>query len=270
MKNKFLGLICFLYSLIIGFVWRYNILGNFLAPQMQIYLKVTCIVLLLMGIIICFDDNYHYKFKISDLILILPFILLIFAGDGRLTTSFSNNRTTSFTTNKNDVKKEKVEEKEVKKEDIEINLDDYDFSDIFFDVQDDSYYDLANYITYITNPDEFNGKTIKVRGFVNTEIDVLPKGYFAIGKYGISCCAADAGFVGFIAKYDDYKVKNNGWYEIEGVLQKNKDVAGFDIMTIKIANIKEIDQTSEEVYVYPCYSYGDGTCSQITQYNFEF
>lgn len=266
MKNKFLGIICFLYSTIIGFVWEYNILGNFLAPQMQMYLKVTCIVLLIMGIIICFDDDYHYKFKISDLILMLPFILLIFAGDGRLTTAFANNRTTTIKQNK------KVEEKEesfVDETKEEIVKENYDLSNIDFDIQDDNYYDLGNYITYITNPEKVDGKTIKVRGFTQTQTDYLPKGYFAIGKYGVSCCAADAGFVGFIVKYDDYKIKDNAWYEIEGVLQHTKDLAGYDIMVIRILNIKEIDSNNEEVYVYPCYAYGDGMCTQITKYNLE-
>ena len=92
MKKKYLGLICLLYLLIILFVNRYNILRNFLAPNMQIYLKASTILLALIAIVIFMYDDLHYKFKIIDLVLLLPLIMLIFAGDGRLTTSFAANR----------------------------------------------------------------------------------------------------------------------------------------------------------------------------------
>ena len=36
--------------------------------------------------------------------------------------------------------------------------------------------------------------------------------YIGIGKYGITCCAADAGFVGFLSKLGNHKVKVNKWY----------------------------------------------------------
>ena len=79
------------------------------------------------------------------------------------------------------------------------------------------------------------GKTIRVKGFVLKDNQYIPDGYFAIGKYEISCCAADATFTGFIAKYDKSNIKKNKWYEIEGVLdklnEKNK------VMYINVINI---------------------------------
>ncbi|MBO6145203.1 MAG: TIGR03943 family protein [Bacilli bacterium] len=263
MRKKFLGLICFLYALIIAFVWKYNILGNFLAPQMQIYLKTTLFVLLIIGIIICYSDKISYKFKITDLILILPLIALIFAGDGRLTTEFANNRNTNLK------KETKATKRSAALDKFDVNMSDYNFDNVDFDIQDNLYYDLSNYITYITNPDDFVGKTIRVRGFTNTKGGYLPQGYFTIGKYGVSCCTADAGVVGFIAKYDKNKIKDNTWYEIDGVLQKTKDLAGYDIMVIIINSYKEIDYKKEEQYVYPCYSYDDNSCDQLLKYNFK-
>ena len=89
MKKKYLGLICLLYALIILFVNHYNILRNFLAPQMQIYLKCSVPIFILMAIVIFYSDNFHYHFKFTDLVLILPLIMHIMAGDCRLTTSFA-------------------------------------------------------------------------------------------------------------------------------------------------------------------------------------
>ena len=93
--------------------------------------------------------------------------------------------------------------------------------------------------------------------------------YIGIGKYGITCCAADAGFVGFLAKLDNHKIKINHWYEVEGVLTKTKDNAGYEVLVLTLANAKEIDAKSEEQYVYSCYTYKDGSCSEVDKYNLE-
>lgn len=263
MMKKFFGIICFLYALIIGFVWRYNILSNFLAPQMQMYLKTSLFVFIIMGIIICYSDNIKYKFKITDIILVLPLILLIFAGDGRLTTDFAGNRSSNIK------KSSKITKRDPSVDKFNINMKDYDFNNLDFDIKDNLYYDMSNYITYITDPDKYVGKTIKVRGFTSSQEGYLPKGYFMIGKYGVSCCTADAGYVGFIVKYDNHKIKDKTWYEIDGVLQKSKDIAGYDIMVIVINSFKEIDSTKEEQYVYPCYSYEDDSCQQLLKYDFK-
>ena len=270
MKKRFLGFICLLYALIIGFVWRYNILGNFLAPNMQMYLKVTCFILLLMALIIFYQEEISYKFKISDLILIFPLIMLIFAGDGRLTTDLSNNRNLKLNTNKTTISKTNDDSKKIKEIEKNIKENKYDFTNVDFPVIDETYYDLANYLTYIDETNEYVDKTIKVKGFATKKGTYLPKGYFMIGKYGVSCCAADAGLVGFIIKQDNYKIKEGSWYEIEGVFYKTKDYAGYDIMAIKIASIKEINGDAEEIYVYPCYSYDDGLCTELSKYNFKY
>jgi uncharacterized membrane protein YcgQ (UPF0703/DUF1980 family) len=193
--------------------------------------------------------------------------MIFLSNDGRLTTSFASNRTAKVKTVKKVEKKEKKEEIDETK--LEINKDNYDMSKIDFDIKDDEYYDLSDYITYITHPEKVQNKTIRVRGFTQKMSEHITDDYFAIGKYGVNCCTADAEFAAFIAKYDDFNVKDNTWYEIEGVLQKSKDKAGYDIMVIRIFNIKEIDSSKEEQYVYPCYAYGDGMCKQINKYNFE-
>ena len=226
----------------------------------------------------------YYQFKFSDLVLLLPFILLIFAGDGRLTASFASNRTMNLK-NTNNVskeskkqdKKEEIEDKQSNNDIITENYEEiseeekalYDFSKPYFDVVDESY-ELSTFLTFSPNASKFKGKTIRVRGFAIKEADFLPKGYFAIGKYGISCCAADAEFTGFISKYNNKKIKVNQWYEVEGVLDECKGKDNHDMMYIRVINIKEIDSKSEEQYVYPCYAYGDNTCSEITKYNLEY
>ena len=281
MKKRYLGIICLLYSGIILYVWLFDKMKNFLAPQMQIYLKLALIPLLIMGIILCVNDKVHYKFKISDIVLLLPIVMLILAGDGRLTTTFAKNRMTSFA-NSGTTESTKKEDEEVivVKPDLdletiddeldEVTNENYDFTNTYFDITDTMYDTLANYITFAEKATKFTGQTIRVRGFTVTNESYLSDGYFAIGKYGISCCVADAGFVGFIAKYDTSKVKNNTWYEIEGVLEPGIYNQNQQMMAIRVINIKEIVSKNEEQYVYPCYSYEDTMCTELHKYNLEY
>ena len=270
MKHKFLGIVCLLYSLLIIGVLYIDILNHYLSPNMQIYLKLSLIPLIIMWLVIIFSKKINFKFKITDLLLLLPIVIIFIAGDGNLSTSLALNRSTNIKVEEKkeepvvEEKKEEIikpEEKEEIKEEI-TNID--------FDVVDESYIDLANYMTYNKKSVANEGKTIRVRGYALTSLDYLPEGYFAIGKFGVSCCTADASFTGFVVKKNDFEIEENKWYEIEGYLERLTDLAGFDILSIRIVNIKEIDSSSEEQYVYPCYSYDDGKCSEIRKYNIQF
>lgn len=269
--KKFLGLICLLYSILLFYLYKVDLLKNYLAPNMHFYIVITIIILLIMSLVNIFSENKHYKFVISDIILLLPIAMIIFSGDGKLTTSFASNRSSNIKVEFKKEKTKKVEKEVSVEENKETNqLEEEEtikLDDIYFDVKDSFYLDLANYLTYSKKMMEKEGKTIRVRGFTMTDEDYLPSGYFALGKYGVSCCTADAGFTGFVVKKGENEIKNNTWYEIEGYLEKVTDLSGLDILAIKIVNIKEIDGSKEEQYVYPCYTYNDGNCSEITKYN---
>lgn len=264
MRNKYLGLICLLYAGIIGYVWFFDKLKNFLAPQMQLYIKIAFVPLIIIGLVMLFIKG-HSSFKFSDLILVLPLVMIFICMDGRLTLNLANNRMNV----KNIEKKQKVTLIE-EKEEIDLDNIEYDFSNVYFDIKDSTYDDLSNYITFIPGAKVYEGKTIRLRGFTIMHASYIPEGYFAIGKYVISCCVADATYSAFIAKLDNHNVKHNHWYEIEGILFPSKDGYGEDIMAIKVINIKEIDENSEEQYVYPCYAYDNGECSETKKYNLNY
>ena len=287
MSKKYLGIICFLYSGIILYVWIFDKLNNYLAPQMQIYIKLSVIPMMIVGLVLLFNSKVTYKFKISDLILILPLVMLILAGDGRLSMSFASNRTVNYNTKNrsrthieeektNVVEEQPVQEiKENKEEKLEVlkveePTTTYNFSNPDFEIVDANYAELANYITFSSKADKYSGKTIKVRGMALKGVEYISDDYFMLGKYLISCCAADANFTGFVVKYDGNKIESDKWYDIEGILEKGVDKEGYDIMYIKIINIKELNGKSELQYVYPCYSYDDGTCKAVTKYELEY
>ena len=261
--KKFLGIICLIYSGIIAYVWIFNEMKNFLAPTMQIYLKVSLFPLVVIGLVLYFEEHIHYKFKVTDIILLLPIIMFVFAGNGRLSASFATNRM-NFS---NKVSSKKVDE--YSSDDIKIDIKDYDFTNPDFEIVDENYYELANYLTFLVDANKYEGKTVRVRGMASKVGEYISGNYIGIGKYGITCCAADAGFVGFLVKLDNNNIKVNHWYEVEGVLTKTKDNAGYEVLALTLAGVKEIDAKSEEQYVYSCYTYGDGTCSEVDKYNLE-
>ena len=266
--KRFLGFICLLYAGIIIYVKLSNNLNNYLAPNMQMYILLSIIPLIIMGLVMILNNKINYKFRLSDLILLLPIIMLILSKDGKLTMTLANNRSNFKSPNKV-VESQKQEEKIVEEDIKEESKEEYDFTNVDFDVKDESYTMLVDYLTYGSNNYKFINKTVRIKGFTVMKNNFIPDGYFALGKYAISCCAADASFIGLISKYDTSKIKDNTWYEMEGVLKKGKDKEGIDILYVKVINIKEIDSKNEDEYVYPCYAYGEDKCKELNKYNFD-
>lgn len=263
MKKKYLGIICLIYSGIIIYIWKSGNLNNFLAPNMQYAIKLSIIPMLIMGLVLISIKRIHYHFRVSDLILLLPCIMLIFANDGRLTESLASNRNTSF------VRTSQIIDNEREIEEDNNSTEEYDFKNVDFDIKDDIYDELANYISYGPKANKFNGKTIRVRGFTQKDSQYTTDEQFLIGKYSVTCCTADAGYIGFFIKGLDLdKIKNNSWYEIEGILEEDKDKDGYNIMAIHAVNIKKIKK--EEQYIYPCYSYGNNACKKLEKYDLEY
>ena len=253
--KRFLGIICLLYAGIVIYVKIFNKLNNYLAPNMQMYILLSIIPLIIMGLVMIFNNNVNYTFKVSDLILLLPLMMLIISGDGRLSMTLAGNKSNNIKVPK------KIETFEVLEDEDNKN---YDFSKVDFDVKDESYTMLVDYLSYGDNNYKYIGKTVRIRGFTVMKNNYIPKGYFAIGKYAVSCCAADASFIGLISKYDG-EVKGSTWYEMEGVLKRGKDKEGENILYFVVINVREIKE--EEQYVYPCYVYGDDKCIEISKYN---
>lgn len=262
--KKILGIICLIYDAIILYIIITNSLKNFLAPNMQIYIKISVIPLFIISIYLLTNKDKHLHFKLSDLILLLPVIMIILSGNGRLTETLATNKMIKIdnippidTKTINSDETNDKNEKSVAK-----------INEIDFDIKDETYEYLANYFTTKEKALKYENKTIKVKGFVVMN-SFMPAGYFAIGKYSISCCAADATYAGYIAKYDINNIKENNWYEIEGILKRVSWPSGNDILVIDAVNVKEISSSEEEQYVYPCYSYDDGTCKDLMKYDLE-
>ena len=266
MNKKFLGLISILYSFLFVYLIITNNISNYLAPQMHIYIKISIIPLFIIGILLLFVKS-NDKFKISNICLLLPIIFIFFSGDGLLTIKFALNRSTNFKVEKR-VKQEETTTIPVKAK--EEKKDIYDFNNPYFDIIDENYNDLSGYLTFSEKANKYVGKTIKVKGFVLKSAEFLTSEYFALGKYAITCCAADAEFTGFVVKYGDFDIQDGSWYEIEGILRSGIDSDGYNMNYIEVININEIDKNEENQYVYQCFYYDNGSCEAVNKYNLEY
>lgn len=262
--KKYLGIICLIYSAIIIYVWSFGLLKNFLAPQMQLYIKISLFPLLIMGLILLFNDRLEYKFKIIDLVLLLPIVIILLAGDGKLSINYAINKLN--VNNEHQINNVINDDNNTNNEII--NNTTYDFSSVDIDVIDSSYNELANYITFEKKANRFVGQKIRFKGYTIANASYLPSGYYGIGKYTITCCAADAEFAGFVVKTNNIELKENTWYEVEGVVESYNKNNIVDI--IRVINIKEIDGSKEEQYVYACYAYDNGSCEEISKYNLDY
>ena len=262
MRKIFLGVVCIIYSFAFSYVWIFDKLKNYLSISMQNYLKVATIFIFILGIFYLFVGNKKSRFKFSDLVLLVPIIFLFFSNDLILDSSFAGNRLDYQVEDTGDkVNSEKI---------FNDKLEDYDFSNPFFDITDPLFQTISMYMTSSSKANIFEGKTIRLSGMALLDTPFLHESDFMIGKYVITCCAADAMFNGFIIRYDRSKIKSDSWYMVEGVLHSSSDSSGHPIMIVNALNVVEIDSKNQEKYVYPCYSYGNGECEKISNYGLKY
>jgi len=107
-----------------------------------------------------------------------------------------------------------------------------------------SYYQEIN-----TQMEHFNGKEIKLQGFLYREHDFKP-GQFVIGRFLITHCLADSSVIGFLSELPDAEtLKEDIWVEATGKV-KIETYDGVPMPVLKIDNWKEITQP-QQPYVYP-------------------
>lgn len=233
MKKNLIGLVFILYGITVFISYFIGTLNNFLASKM-IFLSISSgIVMLIIGVILILDKSIYMNIKKINILLIIPFIMIFFAGDGELSIALASKRASNLSSQMN-----------IDSIDIslinQMNNDEFDYI-----ITDENYNDLINYITNDTENSE--GKTVKISGYAVVDAEYITDGYFAIGKYSISCCTADAGFVGILVENKDLEIEKNLWFEIEGVLEKTTSKYGYETLYLKILNIQEIEAQNRYV-----------------------
>lgn len=66
------------------------------------------------------------------------------------------------------------------------------------------------YIDCMEHPARYNGRTVHVKGQA-FNMDKLPKRSYMLGRYAMTCCAADVGGIGFICRYITKRPMAEDW-----------------------------------------------------------
>ena len=75
--KKYLGFISLIYSGIIFYLIIFNKIKYFLSPTLELYIKISVVPLIIIGLVLIINKKIEYKFKISDLILVIPLLMII-------------------------------------------------------------------------------------------------------------------------------------------------------------------------------------------------
>ena len=237
MKEKFLGIYFIILSLTIYILYFLGFLNNFLANKVIIFSLLSGVLLLIIGILLVCNKFSNIKIEKNTMLLVIPIIMIIIAGDGKLGLEFSKKRGSNLSTlNSINNYNYNYEEEDANNE-----------SDKVYEINDKNYVRTINYLN--SNMDKVIGSRIKISGFTIKDASYITDGYFVIGKYIITCCVADAGIIGILVKQDDLKtVNDSSWYEIEGTITSIEDKFGQRAIAITSDKITSVD--NEEMYVY--------------------
>ena len=97
-------------------------------------------------------------------------------------------------------------------DDIELPLP-YDLNAEIVEIADVDYAIFLQDI--MEQPEKYEGKTIRLKGWCATKARSLRPGYFFFGREVMTCCADDIQFVPLAAEWrDTSELKNKGWYTI--------------------------------------------------------
>ncbi|RKP56115.1 TIGR03943 family protein [Cohnella endophytica] len=100
----------------------------------------------------------------------------------------------------------------------------------------------------------FIGKTITLSGFVYREGSMESR-QFAVGRFAISCCSADASPYGIMAKFDKANtLETDDWVAVTGTLGL-ASYNGIEIIQIDVSNAVKIEPPKEP-YVSPDLDFG--------------
>jgi uncharacterized repeat protein (TIGR03943 family) len=113
-------------------------------------------------------------------------------------------------------------------------------------VRDEEYVDVLTTVEMYN--DELKGKPVRVTRFVFRD-ENMPDGVILLGRYTMTCCAADASVIGFFAAipHSD-QLKDGTWLEVEGGLSSTT-VEGSSVSMIRVKTFKRV-KPPKDPYVY--------------------
>ncbi len=235
------------HELLLIYLVYSNKIAMFLNPKMNKYIYFSIIVMFLLLFVELFDvisKRYYSKVGVSVIVFLIPLLLTFYQSYPEAESI------------------EKVEEKhfvdslDVEKLQAEAvtsvfdGMSEVEEGEYFMKSLNACYKDL-----YENDFKNYEGQEFEISGMVYYN-DKLKKNEFRIVRLLMSCCAADASYVGFLAEHDGSETLTQGtWIRVKGVIKKGVQYNnGLNreerVPKIYIKSIERMNPPASE-YVYP-------------------
>lgn len=111
----------------------------------------------------------------------------------------------------------------------------------------------TNFVEFIENSNknfkDYKGKKIEITGFVCRD-DSLGKDQFVVGRFMMTCCAADMSVVGIVCNSNEIEIyENDTWVKAVGTLEETV-IDGESVTVLCIEYLEKTDVPKNQ-YVYP-------------------
>ncbi len=106
------------------------------------------------------------------------------------------------------------------------------------------------YIDCMEHPERYNDRIVKVKGQAFT-VDDLPRKSYLLGRYAMTCCAADVGGIGFICRYLKKRPKEAEWITIKARCEAAfSEVHGRDCIVLNELEEEPAEKPSDELVYF--------------------
>lgn len=268
LRKNFKNIIFVLYSIIIFIVYYGGIIKKLIHPRMYTFILVSGFLLLIFSFIeiMFLKKNQLKRINLTNIVYLIPITLFFFINGANLSNKIIKNKGIDIginaaslkDTSKNKIDNDQTSDGEKKDTDNKtsdeiideegniIDNDKFDNAEVIELKSGNEFIPKAIDISYDIN--SYIGKKIIYTGFIYRDDQVLQH-QFVVGRLMMTCCAADAGLVGFIATYNKYsELKNDEWYEIKAIIDKTI-YNEYEVPYLKIYEVTKVDKPTDE-YIY--------------------
>lgn len=266
-QRKYQALILAIYSFIMLYIISRGIFTKFVHPRMLIFTLISAIIILILSLVDVnkYNEYNRKKLNISNIIYILPLILILFINNGEYINlqnstnnlySYANKQSANNVSNQTSSNNRNTTSSNIG--DTIVNNIDYsskvDTSKIDYVLDDKNYLDIMTLVEQ-DDTDKYKGKTISFNGYINRD-STMAKNQFSVGRMAIWCCIADAYYSGFLCDLkDNTAYQNNDWVQVTGVIDKiqvtdpSANNMTYTTPYIHVVKIEKISKPNDE-YVY--------------------
>ncbi|WP_068618855.1 TIGR03943 family putative permease subunit [Paenibacillus tuaregi] len=264
------GIACYIYMLD-----RNESLHYFIAPKMEVWVRLCPIPLVIIALTLLFQAFFGRSRNLCDCdhplspslfrntliygIFLIPLLLGFLLPNQALGTAAARKKGMALTGqySAEQTLKEKFKSPDIYNEEF-TELARLLYTEPVIEVRPDIFYETIGALDLFKK--QFEGKRVRLSGFVYSDTSLDQHGAFALGRFLVLCCTADASPFGvFIKPKKPVQFAKDAWVEIEGRIHITTS-QGKELMSIEADNIRTIHQPKTP-YIYP----NDDSVAKLTK-----